>query len=184
MIKIPENITKATTLFLDRDGVINVRRVGEYITNIDDFIFLDDVPQAIAKLNDFFGRIIIVSNQQGIGKNIMTFDDLDIIHDKMVEDINRVGGRIDKIFVAPNLKSENNRMRKPNSGMALAAQKLFPEIDFENSIMVGDTLSDMVFGKRLKMTTVIVGDERDEIFNKTHYADYCYKSLADFAEYL
>ena len=65
-------IDRGWTLFLDRDGVINRRIVDDYVKSWDQFKFLPGVPDAIKRLAGVFGRIIVVSNQQGIGIGLMT----------------------------------------------------------------------------------------------------------------
>lgn len=150
------NIDKSWTLFLDRDGVINHRKMGGYITSIEEFQFLDQVEQAIAEFTKHFQRIFVVTNQQGIAKNTMSESNLLEIHDYMCEKIKQNGGKIDACYFAPGLKSELNSLRKPNSGMALQAKADFPEVDFEKAIMIGDTDSDILFGLNLGMKTVRV----------------------------
>jgi histidinol-phosphate phosphatase family protein len=149
-------IDSSWTLFLDRDGVINKRKMGGYITTIEEFEFLENVPQAIQNFTNQFGKIIVVTNQQGIAKKIMSKSNLLEIHAYMCMKIEQNGGKIDNCYFAPDLKSEENLLRKPNSGMALLAQSDFPEIDFNKSIMVGDTDSDILFGLNLGMKTVRV----------------------------
>ena len=173
---------KSWTLFLDRDGVINNRLIDDYVKVPDDFIFLEGVPQAIRNLTSKFGRIIIVTNQQGIGKGLMTENHLNIIHNKMLAEINNVGGKIDKIYFSPFKKEENNITRKPQIGMALQARKDFPEINFKKSIMLGDSISDIIFGKRLKMKTVFVSEDLDLINKNFRIIDFTVKSLYEFSE--
>lgn len=165
-IGVPEDYLKAQqkfskylvdsswTLFLDRDGVINVRKVGDYIKSVDEFKFLPGVLHAISKFSHLFGRIIVVTNQQGISKGLMTERNLDEIHRYMSFEVEKRGGRIDKIYFAPQLSKENSIMRKPNIGMGLKAKEDFPEIDFQKSIMIGDSDSDIAFGQALGMITV------------------------------
>jgi histidinol-phosphate phosphatase family protein len=152
-------VDKTWTLFLDRDGVINRRIVGGYVKSWDELGFLPRVLDAIPVFSGLFGRIIIVSNQQGVGKGFMTHEDVDRIHSKMVSEIVLQGGRIDAAYFAPQLASERSIMRKPDVGMALKARRQFPEIRFKKSIMAGDSLSDMIFGKRLGMVTVFISGE-------------------------
>lgn len=151
---------KSWTLFLDRDGVINHRKMNDYVYTIEEFEFLPKVKEAISFFTEIFGKIIVVTNQQGIGKKIMTTCNLFEIHRYMKEEIEKIGGRIDGIYFAPELKSDANSTRKPKDTMALNAKKDFPEIDFSKSIMVGDTDSDILFGKNLGMKTVrIISEE-------------------------
>jgi len=150
-------INREWTLFLDRDGVINERIVGGYVTCWEEFKILPGVEEALKIFSALFGKIIIVSNQQGIGKGLMTEEQLDDIHTNFLERISLAGGRIDAMFYATNLADENSPMRKPGPGMALKAKDRFPGIQFEKSIMAGDSLSDMQFGKNLGMYTVFIG---------------------------
>lgn len=178
---LPNDVNAQTTLFLDRDGVINVRPIDSYILNPDEFVFIEGVLEAIAVFSKQFARIVVVTNQQGVGKQLMTLADVEEVHRYMMRQVDIAGGKIDKVYVAPHLKEDQSVMRKPNTGMGLQAKQDFPEIDFENAIMVGDTVSDISFGKRLKMTTVVVGTEYRHIYNLSH-ADYCFESLLAFSE--
>jgi len=152
------NIDKSWTLFLDRDGVINYKIENDYVKNWSQFKFLPDALKAIRVLSKIFGKIIIVTNQRGIGRELMTKEDLREIHRKMLIEISKSGGRIDKIYYCPCNIDDNSRCRKPNTGMALQSKKDFPEIDFSKSIMIGDSLSDMEFGKKLGMLTILISE--------------------------
>ncbi len=155
------------TLFLDRDGVINKHLPNDYVKTWDDFIFIEGSIDAINRLAKIFGRIIIVTNQQGIGKGLMSESDLKTIHDKMLTAINNKGRVIDAIYHAPDLViNDINKMRKPNKGMALKAKSLFPQIDFTKSIMVGDSDSDMEFGKNMRMVTILVNKGKPQSNNE------------------
>ena len=147
------------TLFLDRDGVINRRIRNGYVRDWEEFHFLSGVLQAMALLNSRFQRIFVVTNQQGIGKGLMTESDLAHIHNRMYESIRESGGRIDAIYHCPSLANQDDLFRKPAPGMALKARSDFPEVDFSRSIMVGDTPSDMEFGHRLGMKPVWIDSE-------------------------
>jgi len=153
------NIDASWTLFLDRDGVINQKRDNDYVKTIEEFVFLPGAVQAIDALSHLFGRVVIVTNQQGIGKGLMTDDDLTDIHNHMLSQIEAHNGKIDKVYYCSELAHTNPACRKPNTGMALQAQADFPEIDFSKSVMVGDSDSDMEFGKRLGMHCVRIGND-------------------------
>ena len=147
---------KSWTLFLDRDGVINHRIPGAYVRHWEEFEFLENVPKAIAEFSKIFGRIVVVTNQQGIGKGLMTADELVALHDKMYREVMNAGGRIDAVYFCPKLATENPICRKPEAGMAYQAQRNFPSINFKKSVMVGDSLSDMGFGSKVGMFNVLV----------------------------
>ncbi|HOZ51688.1 MAG TPA: HAD-IIIA family hydrolase [Chitinophagaceae bacterium] len=148
-------IDSSWTLFLDRDGVINHEKKDDYIRNAGEFIFYDGILEALKKLSEIFGIIVIVTNQRGIGRGLMTHQDLNEVHEFMLKAIHQFGGRIDRIYYAPDLESDAID-RKPNIGMGLTAKTEFPSIDFTKSVMVGNNLSDMKFGKGLEMKTVYV----------------------------
>src|SRR5690554_3157096 len=169
-------IDNSWTLFLDRDGVINEKLPNDYVKRIDEFIFLKGAIEAIAGLNKHFGRCLIVTNQQGIGKGLMTKEDLKVIHSYMTNKLEESDGRIDKIYYSPELASTNSIYRKPNTGMAEEARKDFPEIDFKKSVMVGDSLTDMQMGKRVGMITVYITNSKMRIKE----ADFIFDSLASF----
>jgi histidinol-phosphate phosphatase family protein len=171
------SFTKDWALFLDRDGVISRRIPDGYVTRWGDFSFLEGAEEAIASLINIFGHIIIVSNQQGVGKRLMSEESLEMIDLKMKQEIRNAGGRIDASYYSPYLASENHPDRKPGTGMALKARADFPAIDFSRSVMVGDTASDMEFGKRLGMITVLITDEDQP---DTGSADFQFRSLLDF----
>jgi len=174
------NIDKSWTLFLDRDGVINKKLDNDYVKHWIDFEFLEGTFAALKKLNDVFGKIIVVTNQQGIGKGLYRTEDLEIIHKNMLYELAYFGGRIDKVYFSPYLAAENHPTRKPGTGMALQAQKDFPEIDFKKSLIVGDSMSDMEFGKTLGMITVFISPEKKQ----DSKIDFNFSSLLEFSENL
>ena len=98
----------------------------------------------------------------------------------MLYEISYLKGRIDKIYYSPYLASENHPTRKPGIGMALQAQKDFPGVDFSKSIIVGDSLSDMEFGRNAGMKTVFISNEAKE----DERIDFNFKSLIYFAHTL
>ncbi|OYT13655.1 MAG: phosphatase [Bacteroidetes bacterium 4572_114] len=178
------NISPNWTLFLDRDGVINHRLTGDYVKSWDELRFLDGVLDAIRVFSETFGNIVIVTNQQGIGKGLMAEETLLEIHRKMVKEISEAGGRIDKVYFCPDLKSAGSFYRKPQVGMGIQAKKDYPNIKFKNSIMAGDTESDMKFGKRLKMKTVLINDDFAVARANPALVDFRFNSLIDFANSL
>lgn len=168
-------LSKDWTLFLDRDGVINKRLPDEYVKTPSEFEFIEGVAESLRILSAFFGRIIIVTNQQGIGKQLMTEQMLNEVHNQMINDIIRAGGKIDRIYFCPDLITDVNNCRKPGSYMALKAKLDFPEIDFTKSVMIGDSVSDIEFGKIVGMITIFIGCQ-----SVTQNSDYVFKSLFDF----
>jgi histidinol-phosphate phosphatase family protein len=182
MIELKQ-ITPEWTLFLDRDGVINDEKLGEYILHWENFIFSKGVLDVFKKLSAVFGRIIIVTNQKGVGKGLMTQEVLDTIHLEMQREVEIVGGRIDKIYACIDL-DDASIMRKPNHGMALQAKKDFPGIDFSKSIMIGNKPGDMRFGRAAGMFTVFVATTNPEVPFPHPDIDLRFDSLSHFAAIL
>ncbi|MCX7728403.1 MAG: HAD-IIIA family hydrolase [Bacteroidia bacterium] len=172
------DINSEWTLFLDRDGVINQKLDKDYVKTIEEFHFMENVIPALKVLRKKFGRIIVVTNQQGIGKKIMTERDLDTIHQYLLSELKKENIEIDKIYFAPQLEQENSIMRKPHIGMALKAKEDFPEIQFHQSIMVGDSLSDIQFAHNAGMYSVYLSSAPEKYFNY----DFTFRSLFDFSK--
>lgn len=170
------------SLFLDRDGVINQQIEEGYVTTTDEFEFIEGVHEALRIFSGIFQNILVVTNQQGIGKGLMSTTALKKIHEKMLNRIHETGGRIDKIYFCPELKENQPLCRKPQVGMALQARKDFPGLNLKKSIMVGDTLSDMIFGRRLNMVTILVGDKMHLAQEHYDLIDYSFDNLMQFAK--
>lgn len=170
-------IDEEWTLFLDRDGVINVRIVDDYVKNINEFVFMPGALEAFKIFSKKFKHIIVVTNQQGVGKGFMTVSDVESVHNFMIKNIEDNNGRIDKIYFCPQLKSVPDNYRKPSPQMAFFAKKDFPDIDLSKSIMVGDMNSDIEFGKNAGMKTVFVGNESIKLT-----PDDRFDSLYEFAK--
>lgn len=173
------------TLFLDRDGVINVRTPGDYVRSPEGFEPMPGLGEAMRLLAEWFGRIVVVTNQAGIGKGLMTESDLDAVHTKMLEVVTAARGRIDRAYHCPHPPAVGCNCRKPQSGMALQAQTDFPDIDFQQSWMVGDSASDLEFGRRLGMRTVLIeGKMEESALLAEAQPDFRFGSLLDFARFV
>lgn len=148
------------TLFLDRDGVINQQRRDDYVKSPDEFVFIEGALEAVRELADYFDHTIIVTNQRGIGKGKMTLDDLYRVHTHMLLKIGIVG-YIDRILFCTATDNDDPN-RKPNIGMALQAKEEFPDIDFADSWMAGDSRSDMQFANRAGIRAALIGNKYHE----------------------
>lgn len=184
-LKYPElklaRVDKTWTLFLDRDGVINKNKDDSYVFHKGEFTFLPGAIEAIKILSAHFGKVIIVTNQRGIGKGLMDDIALHEIHQHMIEEIEKGGGRIDALYYCP-IADDKHHDRKPNPGMLLEAAHMFADIVFSKSIMVGDKPSDMQLGRNVGTYTVLItssqtGDVSDHID-----IDMQFDSLKDLAQ--
>lgn len=176
-------IDKSWTLFLDRDGVINHEKHKDYIHHRDEFQFYEGAKEAIALFTKKFNRIIVVTNQRGIGKGITRMEDVKLIHKNMSAEIVKAGGKIDAIYFCPDV-DDASPDRKPNPGMGLKAVKDFPDIDFSKTIMIGNTISDMQFGRNLGIKTIFLPTTRPEVDLNDNRIDAVYPSLIAFANEL
>jgi histidinol-phosphate phosphatase family protein len=165
------------TLLLDRDGVINRRIIDGYVTSWEEFEFLPGVLEALRIFAQRFRYIIVVTNQQGVGKGLMTMEAVDAIHDRMCLEVEANDGRIDGILVCPQLASDPDNYRKPSPEMAYMACELFPDIELKKCVMVGDGATDIEFGHNAGTKTIFIGEENSN-------ADDTYSSLIDFANHL
>lgn len=173
-------VDSSWTFFLDRDGVINERIFDGYVRDPKEFVFKPGVLEALKLLNSRNVRIIVVTNQQGVSRGWMSISNLEAIHSYMLQEIEHSGGRIDLCLSALNLKGEQPDRRKPNKAMALEAKVKFPEIDFERAVMIGDTDSDVLFGRNLGMRTVVIRSKEE----LTEKADLLVDGLLEFVKML
>ncbi len=175
-----KQVDKSWTLFLDRDGVLNHDKDNDYILSWEEFRFYDHTLEALSLLANLFGRIVIVTNQKGVGRGLMTEADLSNIHGNMQLAIEAAKGRIDRTYYCSDL-SDDSPNRKPNAGMASQAKQDFPEIDFSKSIIVGNRLSDMGFGRNAGMHTVFLATTHPDTPFPNTAIDLRFNNLLEFA---
>jgi len=158
--------TQRPVVFLDRDGVINEKMPeGKYVEEWTRFSFLPDVFEAVKMFNDHAYLVVVVTNQQCVGKGVVSADAVDSIHERMVQSMRENGARIDGIYVCPHLASDACSCRKPATGLFEAAVRDFRRrgisIDMARSYMVGDSESDILAGENAGLTTFRVTSNYD-----------------------
>lgn len=170
------------TLFIDRDGVVNEEKPESYINHWDEFYFYPGAKDAFRVFSGLFGRIIMVTNQRGVARGFTLPENLALIHSNMLREIEKAGGRIDRIYFCPDLESVN---RKPNPGMAMQAFEDFPDIDPQKSVMIGNTLSDMQFGRNAGIAlNIFLPTTRPEVNLNDPLIDLVFSDLHSVAEAL
>src|SRR5437764_5571819 len=158
------------TVFLDRDGTINVRApVGDYVKTWDEFQFLPGAPEAIRGLADEGLRVIVVTNQRGIARGLMTAANLDEIHARMLDEL---AGAVSAVYYCPHDEGACD-CRKPRTGMFVRAAHQFPEIELARSAVIGDSAVDVEAARAVGALAVLVGPPCDAD------ADITAPSLAD-----
>ena len=172
-----------TTVFLDRDGVINRKAPeGDYVKSWQEFEFLPGVFDALRLLKGHGFRLIVVSNQRGISRGMFSEQDLASIHSRMLEELEKAGARLDAIYHCPH-DSNSCDCRKPATGLFLKAQKDFSDIEFADSFMVGDSVSDMRAGQRLGCRKVLIGTDIGRVLSDLRqediHIDFSARSLFD-----
>ena len=128
---------------------------GRYVARWEEFRVLPGVPEAIARLNAAGVRVLVVTNQRGIAKGLYTLADLEGIQVRFEGLLRSRGAHLDAFFACPHDKGECN-CRKPLTGLYDQARSRFPGILPETSVMIGDSLSDMEFGHRLAMPSLLI----------------------------
>lgn len=149
---------EADTLFLDRDGVLNRHLPGDYVKTWDEFEWMPGVLQELAKWSAKFRHIVLVTNQRGVGKGIMTDAQLAKVHAQMMAEILEIGGRIDLILTCTAL-DEHDPRRKPQPGMFQDACALIPDIEPKSSVMLGDQPVDAAFAANCGMGFILLSPE-------------------------
>lgn len=140
---------KVRTVFLDRDGVLNADR-PDYLLRLEDVLIPDDVPGALKDLTDAGKRLIVVSNQAGIGKGLLSRDHADKIFDKVILGAEAQGGKIMDRYYCPHTNEDECSCRKPEVGMFMQAVKDHG-VRLEYAVFVGDGFGDARAAKKLNI---------------------------------
>ena len=138
-------MTLHPAIFLDRDGVIIENRAN-YVRSWADVAIYPQALAALANIRDSEHKIIIVTNQSGVGRGLIPYETAEAINHRLVEIVKQAGGRIDAVFMCPHAPAEQCPCRKPKPGLLLQAAEKF-SLDLSRSIMIGDALTDLGAGR-------------------------------------
>ncbi len=141
-------------IILDRDGVINVDS-EQFIKSPDEWRPIPGALEAIARLNQWGWRVVVASNQSGVGRGLFGMDTLNAINEKMVKSLAQVGGRLDAIFFCPHAADSTCDCRKPKPGLFLQIAERF-NVDLAGVPCVGDSLRDLQAGAVVGCTPYLV----------------------------
>lgn len=177
-------------IFIDRDGVINKDPAGwtphSYVAKWGDFHFLPGAKRAIKKLNDNGYRVIVISNQAGVGKGIYTEEMLNEISARMAVEVEKEGGRIEKIYYCTHKLSDDCACRKPKTGLFEQAEKELG-IQAAGNYFIGDNRMDIVAGKRKGIKTILVlsgKSSHDEVKGWDEKPDYISRDFQEAADFV
>ncbi|CAB1367410.1 D-glycero-beta-D-manno-heptose-1,7-bisphosphate 7-phosphatase [Denitratisoma oestradiolicum] len=137
----PVLIRKMKLVILDRDGVINFDS-DQFIKSPDEWVPIPGSPEAIARLNQWGYRVVVATNQSGVGRGLFEMDTLNAIHEKMIRTVHQAGGRIDAIFFCPHTNVDQCDCRKPRAGMLEEIAARY-NADLTDVPAVGDSLRDL-----------------------------------------
>jgi len=152
-------LTRRPTVILDRDGVLNRKMpAADYVRSWKDWEWLPGAREAVAMLKSAGFRIIIISNQAGIARGLMSTDDLTEIHHRMRADLREADGDIDAVYFCPHGWDEGCECRKPNPGLIFAAQRDF-SLDLSRTLFIGDDERDEQAAKAAGCPSVRVTDD-------------------------
>jgi histidinol-phosphate phosphatase family protein len=152
--------SRRPAVILDRDGVLNKKPPrAQYVRSWSEFEWLPDAREAVRLLKEAGYRIIVVSNQAGIGRGVMTESDLQRIHDKMREEAEKAGGRIDEIYYCPHDWEEGCECRKPRPGLLFQAQREL-NLDLSRTPFVGDDERDGQAADQAGCPFILVSEEQ------------------------
>ena len=177
-------------IFIDRDGVINKDPGGwtehSYVTRWEDFHFLPGVKEALKRLFENGYDIIMISNQGGVSKKYFSQDSLDEITVKMLQEIDKSGAKIKKVYYCVHQDNDNCDCRKPKAGMFRQAERDL-KIKASGAYFIGDGKTDVDAGKEMGLKTILV------LSGKTPYEDvaqwelkpdHVFKDLSESVEFI
>jgi histidinol-phosphate phosphatase family protein len=163
------NSRQLDTLFLDRDGVLNLKIDNGYVLHPSDIEILPGIPEFLSWANEKFNQILVLTNQRCVGRHLLSLKDLEIIN----REINKItGSRIDKFYFCPHLEKDACKCRKPKDGMFLKAIEDY-NIYLSASWMIGDSETDLIPAKKLGINTMFVSSM------ESSYADQHVNSTLD-----
>jgi|SRR3989344_750728 len=143
----------ARAIFLDRDGTINVLNKDGYVFRKEDFHFLPGVIPALQGLMETNFKIIVITNQAGIGHKMYAHRDTQHLHRWMQRTLKKSGVRIDRIYYCPHRSDQGCTCRKPKIGMLLEAVRDFG-VSLDKSWFIGDDPRDVLMGREANVKTV------------------------------
>jgi D-glycero-D-manno-heptose 1,7-bisphosphate phosphatase len=156
-------------VLLDRDGVINRRAVGGYVTCWEEFVFLPDALEGLRLLTEADFHLIVVSNQAGVGKGLMTNADLQEITRRFVAAVEAQGGRIHHVYYCTHRAEDDCLCRKPKPGLLLNAQAEH-HFTFKDTFLIGDSESDLLAAQAVGSPAILVSNAPSAGFEKLPHA--------------
>ena len=171
-----------STVFIDRDGVINENR-DDYVKSWSEFRFIAGAREAIARLTRAGHTIVVCTNQAAIARGQVSIEVVEDIHRRMVAEIAAVGGEVTKVYYCPHAKDANCSCRKPRPGMLLRARDEL-DVDLNDAVFIGDSITDVQAGLAAGVRSILVlsGLGVDQFRNHHHEANGPYRISMDLKD--
>lgn len=141
-------------VFLDRDGVINENRT-DHVKSWDEFVFLPGALEALRVLHETGWRVVVITNQAIVNREIITRSALDEMHSRMTRIVELHGGAIEAVLACPHRPDENCECRKPRPGLLLQAAARY-RLPLDQCYLVGDALTDVMAGNTVGARCLLV----------------------------
>ena len=185
--RLSQKALEGVTVFLDRDGTLNPD--PGYIQSPDQFDLFPGVADALARLKQAGARLILVTNQSGIARGLLSTRDLEVVHMKLKDLLHAAGASLDAVYFCPHHPDDRCSCRKPNTGMIDQALRDWP-VDLTRAYMIGDHVRDMELAKRMGLRSILVTTgsvhpQEAEAMKESETAPHCVAdSMAQAAEWL
>lgn len=172
------DLKKIKIIILDRDGVIN-HDSPNYIRSPAEWIAIAGSLEAITKLNHSGFKVVVATNQSGVGRGYFSKDTLDAIHQKMQNELAKVGGHLDGIFICPHKPEDNCNCRKPKPGLLEQIQKYFDSQKSE-MLFIGDAMRDLEAAKAFGCEAILLkNNDSAKIKNLLNFNIKIFKNLSE-----
>jgi D-glycero-alpha-D-manno-heptose 1-phosphate guanylyltransferase len=163
--------TKFQTIFLDRDGVLNKKIDNGYVTKPSELEILPGVLSQLKKWNAEEKELYIVTNQRGVGRGIMSEENLHEVHFALQKELEANDIKIRDIKFCTAIEKTSSR-RKPNPGMLLELFKEYPHLNSETTLFIGDSISDLKAGKSAETSTWFLTNQKKFTFDILTFSDF------------
>jgi D-glycero-D-manno-heptose 1,7-bisphosphate phosphatase len=173
-------------ILLDRDGVIN-EDSDDYIKSPDEWIPIPGSLEAISRLNRAGYRVFIVTNQSGVGRGLFDIETLHAIHQKLLNELQKLGGRLDAILFCPHTPDDQCDCRKPNAGLYEEIERRLHQ-SLQGTYAIGDSFRDLQAAKKVDASPILVLTGKGQKTFSQHKDELsgipCYENLSEAVDAL
>jgi len=173
-------------IILDRDGVIN-EDSDDYIKSPDEWHPINGSLEAIAKLNKAGFKVVVATNQSGVARGLFSKTTLHAIHQKMEDEIEKVGGHLEGIYICMHHPNDDCDCRKPKTGLLEKIKEDFAD-EFNSSVFIGDSFKDIEVARKMNCTPALVLTGKGERTLKEHLElkkdIHVFKNLSDAVNFI